>query len=101
MISIDLGAATNVEIDFTEIRDIETGETRPDITLHDLIPISISNGVIAGWFGGEFESAQAYTVGNLMGPDASEVAEVFALQSIENLVGSYGARRDPDEALVP
>ena len=85
---------STVDVSFTEIADVETGDAREDITFNgvDLITDDTGTHRMFQWAPGDVPLAEApiYIDGQLFGPDLAEATGVFGHNE---LVGAFGARR--------
>ena len=86
------GEGQGMDVSFTGISNVETGEPREDIVFSDLAAVGLYDG---GRFFGhsghdDFEQAPIYLDGQFFGPDHAEASGVFGYHE---LVGAFGAKR--------
>ena len=98
--SADIGIALDpldVTIDFTELQFPVTGETLPDIALHDDIPISLNSDLnfLLGFDGQFFDTSEKYMLADFFGPDHAELTGYFGLPEV---IGSFGTRKVSGES---
>ena len=80
-----------IELSFTGIANVATGEARDDISFADVnIQFQDDRGRFSGWTGGEWPVAPIYVEGHTAGPDHAEAAGVFGYHE---LVGGFAAKR--------
>ena len=81
-----------IDLSFTGIANVATGEARDDISFADVnIQFQDEFGRFSGWTGGEWPVAPIYIEGHTAGPDHAEVAGVFGYNE---LIGAFGAKRE-------
>ena len=79
-----------INLSFTGIANVVTGEARDDISFADVnIQFQDDRGRFSGWSGGPFNAAPIYVEGHTAGPDHAEVVGVFGHHE---LIGAFGAR---------